>query len=168
MMEMVSRKTLLREYKNVLFQLQSTYNGRVSLVLNAHTAIKTQHHFSSLNKKFWEELIRLRPLHKSTVNNLAAVVTMEHNPNPLLSKANLTTLNINNLKLLKLWDYCIEVPLNGITSVPNFLKMYVAVQKLLVGSHRPTKTQTDKDTDRHTYRQTDRQTGDLISLLSFL
>jgi hypothetical protein len=89
----------------------------------------------------------LTSLHKSTVNNLAAVVTMEHNPNPLLSKANLTTLNINNLKLLKLWDYCIEVPLNGITSVPNFMKMYVAVQKLLVGTHRPTKTQTDRQTN---------------------
>jgi hypothetical protein len=43
--------------------------------------------------------------------------------------------------------------LNGITSVPNFMKMYHTVQKLLVGE-----TQTDRD----------RQTGDLISLLSFL
>jgi hypothetical protein len=41
--------------------------------------------------------------------------------------------------------------LNGITSIPNFTKIYKAVQKLLVG-----------DT------QTDRQTGDLISLLSCL
>jgi hypothetical protein len=48
-------------------------------------------------------------------------------------------------------NYCIEVPLKGITSVPNFMKIYQAFQKLLVG-----------DT------QTDRQTGDLISLLSFL
>jgi hypothetical protein len=47
------------------------------------------------------------------------------------------------------WDknYCIEVPLNGITSIPNFMKIYPAVKKLLVA---------------------DRQTGDLISLLSFL
>jgi hypothetical protein len=44
--------------------------------------------------------------------------------------------------------------LNGITSVPNFTKIYNAVQKLLVG-------------DTHTHTYTDRQTGDLISLLSF-
>jgi hypothetical protein len=49
-------------------------------------------------------------------------------------------------------NYCIEVPLNGITSIPNFMKIYLAVQKLLVG-----------DTQTHTYRQT----GDLTSLLSF-
>jgi hypothetical protein len=30
------------------------------------------------NKKFWEELIRLLSLHKPIVNNLVAVVTMEH------------------------------------------------------------------------------------------
>jgi hypothetical protein len=35
--------------------------------------------------------------------------------------------------------YCFEVPLNGITSVPNFMKIYHAVQKILVGD-----TQTDK------------------------
>jgi hypothetical protein len=40
-------------------------------------------------------------------------------------------------------------PLNGITSLPNFMKIHQAVQNLLVG-------------------QTDRQTGDFISLLSFL
>jgi hypothetical protein len=45
------------------------------------------------------------------------------------------------------------VPLNGITSVPNFIKIYHAVQKLLVG-----------DTETQTYRQT----GDLISLRSYL
>jgi hypothetical protein len=39
--------------------------------------------------------------------------------------------------------------LNGITSVPNLMKIYQMVQKLLVGD-------------------TNRQTGDLISLLSFL
>jgi hypothetical protein len=27
------------------------------------------------------------------------------------------------------------------------MKMYVAVQKLLVGTHRPTKTQTDRQTN---------------------
>jgi hypothetical protein len=46
-------------------------------------------------------------------------------------------------------NYCIEVHLNGITFIPNFIKIYQAVQNLLVG-------------DTHT------QTGDLISLLSFL
>jgi hypothetical protein len=44
--------------------------------------------------------------------------------------------------------------LNGIISVPNFTKIYQAVQNLLAGN-----TQTDS---QH------RQTGDLISLLSFL
>jgi hypothetical protein len=50
---------------------------------------------------------------------------------------------------------CIEVPLNGITSVPNFMKIYQPAQKLLV-----VKTQTDGHTDR--------QARDLISLPSFL
>jgi hypothetical protein len=40
----------------------------------------------------------------------------------------------------------IEAPSNGITSLPDFMKIYQAVQKFLVR---------------------DRQTGDLISLLSF-
>jgi hypothetical protein len=43
--------------------------------------------------------------------------------------------------------------LNGITSLPNIMKIYQAVQNLLLG-------------DTHTHRHT--QTGDLISLLSFL
>jgi hypothetical protein len=30
------------------------------------------------SKKFWEELIRLLSLHKPTVNNLVAMVTMKH------------------------------------------------------------------------------------------
>jgi hypothetical protein len=51
------------------------------------------------------------------------------------------------IQAMILKNYCIEVPLNGITSIQNFMKSYQAVQKLLVG---------------------DRQTGDLISLLSFL
>jgi hypothetical protein len=29
-------------------------------------------------------------------------------------------------------NYCIEVPLNGITSVPNLIQIFQAVQKLLV------------------------------------
>jgi hypothetical protein len=44
-------------------------------------------------------------------------------------------------------NYCIEVPFNGITSLRNIMKIYQAVQKLLVE---------------------DTQTGDLISLLPFL
>jgi hypothetical protein len=42
-----------------------------------------------------------------------------------------------------------EVPLNSITSIPNFMNIYQVVQKLIVGD-------------------TERQTGDLTSLLSFL
>jgi hypothetical protein len=30
-------------------------------------------------------------------------------------------------------NYCIEVPLNGITSAPKLMKIHQAVQKLLVG-----------------------------------
>jgi hypothetical protein len=43
--------------------------------------------------------------------------------------------------------------------LPNFMKIYQAVQKLLVG---------DRQTGRQTHTHTDRQTGDLIRLLSFL
>jgi hypothetical protein len=52
-------------------------------------------------------------------------------------------------------NYCVKVSLYGVTSAPNFMKLYQAVQKLLVG---------DIQTDTHA----DRRTGDLISLLSFL
>jgi hypothetical protein len=78
-----------------------------------------------------------------------------NNPNPQFSKVHLTTLNLNNFKMIEAMgkNYCIEVPLNGTTSVPNFIKFYHAVKKLLAGD-----TQTDIQ------RQ---QTGDLISLLSF-
>jgi hypothetical protein len=41
-----------------------------------------------------------------------------------------------------LTNYCIEVPLNIIASVPNFMKIYQAVQKLLVGD---TQTRTQRD-----------------------
>jgi hypothetical protein len=47
--------------------------------------------------------------------------------------------------------------LNGITPVPNFMKIHQVVQKLLV-----------RDTHTHTHTETDGQTGDLMSLLSFL
>jgi hypothetical protein len=50
---------------------------------------------------------------------------------------------------MRLKNYCFEVPLNAINSLPNIVKIYPAVQKLLVW-------------DTHT------QTGDLISILSFL
>jgi hypothetical protein len=36
-----------------------------------------------------------------TVNNLVSIITMEHNPNPLLSKAHLTNLNLNNFKMIE-------------------------------------------------------------------
>jgi hypothetical protein len=70
------------------------------------------------------------------------MVTMEHkNTNPQFSMTHLTTFNLNNFKMIEamgLKNYCIEVPLNGITSTPNFMKIYQAVQKLLAG------TQTDR------------------------
>jgi hypothetical protein len=46
--------------------------------------------------------------------------------------------------------------LNDINSMPNFMKIYGAVQTLLSEAHR----QTDKQTHTHT--------GDLISLLRFI
>jgi hypothetical protein len=77
-----------------------------------------------------------------------------NNPNPQFSKAHLTNLNLSNfngIEAMGLKNYCFEVHLNGITSEPNFMKFYQAVQKLLVG-----------DTE------IDRQTGDLLSLNLFL
>jgi hypothetical protein len=47
--------------------------------------------------------------------------------------------------------YDVEVTFNGMTSLPNFIKIYELVQKLLGGG---------EDTDG----RLDRQTGDLISL----
>jgi hypothetical protein len=73
----------------------------------------------------------------STVNNFVDMLTLVHkNPNPLPSKAHLTTLNLSNFKIIEamgLKFYCIEVTLNGIFFLPNFTKMYQAVHKLLVG-----------------------------------
>jgi hypothetical protein len=61
----------------------------------------------------------------------------------------LTTLNLNHFKTVE--DMGLKrTAMNGIISVPNFMKIYQAVQKLLVG-----------DTQTHT----DRQTGDSISLI---
>jgi hypothetical protein len=76
------------------------------------------------------------------------MVTMEHEPNPQYSNAQLTNLNLNNFIWLKfgIKNYRIEVPMNSITSVPNFMKIYQAVQKLLVWDTH-TDVQIDK-TDR--------------------
>jgi hypothetical protein len=43
--------------------------------------------------------------------------------------------------------------LNGITSIPNFMKFYQAVQKLIVED-----TQTDRHTHTHTHTLVDRHT----------
>jgi hypothetical protein len=45
-------------------------------------------------------------------------------------------------------NYCIEVHLNGITSLPNIMKIYQAVQKLLLRGHtgRQTEWWFDKPT----------------------
>jgi hypothetical protein len=57
--------------------------------------------------------------------------------------------------------------LNGISSLPNIMKIYQAVQKLLVVD---TQTHTDTHTHTHTHTDThrDREKGDLISPFSFL
>jgi hypothetical protein len=81
----------------------------------------------------------------TAVNNLIAIVTMEK---PQLSKAHLTTLNLNNFKTIesmRLKNYCIEVNFNDSTSVPNLMKIYQAVQKLLVGGGGHTDRLTDTD-----------------------
>jgi hypothetical protein len=56
------------------------------------------------------------------------MVTMEHNPNPQFSNAHLTTLNLNIFIMIEAIglkiNYCIEVPLNDITSMLNFMKIY--------------------------------------------
>jgi hypothetical protein len=57
-----------------------------------------------------------------------------------------------------------EVPLNGITSVPNFMRFNQAFQKLKLYIYQL----TFQHSKGHTASQTERQTGDLISLLSFL
>jgi hypothetical protein len=54
----------------------------------------------------------------------------------------------------------IEVPLIGTTSIPDFIKIYQAVQKLLVG-HTHTHTHTERERER------ERLTSNLISLLPF-
>jgi hypothetical protein len=72
------------------------------------------------------------------------MVTMEHKKirTPQLSKVHLTNLKFNNFKIIvamALQNYCFEVLLNGITCAPNFMKIYQAVQMILVGD-----VQTDR------------------------
>jgi hypothetical protein len=57
---------------------------------------------------------------------------------PQFSKAQLKILNLDNFKAVEFKNYCIEVPLNGITSLANSMKINQVVQNLLVGD-----TQTD-------------------------
>jgi hypothetical protein len=53
-------------------------------------------------EKIWDELIRILSLHKLTVSYLVSIVTMEHKQsNLLLSKAHLTNLNLNNIKMIE-------------------------------------------------------------------
>jgi hypothetical protein len=54
-----------------------------------------------------------------------------NNPNTRFSKAH-TTLNLSNFKIIEAMGLKM-VPLNGITSVPNYMKICQVVQKLLVG-----------------------------------
>jgi hypothetical protein len=86
--------------------------------------------------------------------------TKFHSPT-LTSASFASTSKVWSLAFWNGWSYGIkkygvEVTFNGMTSLPNFIKIYQLVQKLLGGTHR----QTDRQTDR----QTNRQTGDLISL----
>jgi hypothetical protein len=74
-----------------------------------------------------------------TVNNLVAMVHKQSKPIwlpwlPLLSRAHLTDLNLDNFKTIEAMELKViaSIPLNGIISVPNFMKMYHAVYKLLV------------------------------------
>jgi hypothetical protein len=58
---------------------------------------------------------------------------MLNNPNPLLSKAYLTYLNLNHFKMVEAMRLIIHfgAPLNGIMSLPNLMKIYQVVQKLI-------------------------------------
>jgi hypothetical protein len=49
-------------------------------------------------------------LHKPTANNLVFTITMEHNPNPLLSKAHLTNSNFSNYKMIEVMGLKIIAP----------------------------------------------------------
>jgi hypothetical protein len=45
-----------------------------------------------------ENFIQYNLTEFTAVNNLVAMVTMKHNPNPQFSEAHLTTLNLNHFK----------------------------------------------------------------------
>jgi hypothetical protein len=66
---------------------------------------------------------------------LVAVVAMERNPNPQFSKAHLTNFNPNNCKMIEAMGLKVlhRGPLEWYCLLPNFMKIYQAVQKLLVG-----------------------------------
>jgi hypothetical protein len=73
---------------------------------------------------------------------------MEHNPNAQFMKARLKILNLNNFKMIEAMRLEITAswsPWNGITSIPNFMKIYQSVQTLLVGD---TQTDIHRKTDR--------------------
>jgi hypothetical protein len=60
---------------------------------------------------------------------------------PNLMELNLSELTLTSFNLIINKNYCIKVPFNGITSVPNFMKIYQAVQKLSMGG---TQRQADR------------------------
>jgi hypothetical protein len=71
------------------------------------------------------------------------MVTVEHNPNPLLRKAHLICLNLSSFKMIEAMGLKVIAsgfPFSGITSVSNFMKIYQAVQSYYLG-------QTDRHTD---------------------
>jgi hypothetical protein len=65
----------------------------------------------------------------------------DKNANPQFSKAHLTNSNLGNFKLVE------DMRLQNIASrsLPNIMKIYQAVKKLLVGD---TQTETRRQTDR--------------------
>jgi hypothetical protein len=109
-----------------------------------------------VNKNFWEELICPLSLHKLTVNNYNTITSIQNFLQidyRFKSCTHLRSLNVRHFGMaettrLKMWRRGL---FNGITFLPNFMKIHRSVQILLLG-----------DTHTHT------QAGDLISLFSFL
>jgi hypothetical protein len=64
------------------------------------------------------------------------------------TKHQLTNLNLNHFQVVEAMGLKLlhRGPLDGITSLPNIMKIYQAVQKLLAGD-RQTDTQTDRQID---------------------
>jgi hypothetical protein len=64
------------------------------------------------------------------------MVTMEHKQSKSTvlqgSRNTFEPWQFQNDQSYGIKNYCIEVPLNGFTSVPDFMKIYQAIQKLLV------------------------------------